>query len=678
LIVLAEKLEENKKNLTKSFADYAGSQNADFAKAAPSEKFLADLNRSLAEFSSLPRCILTKRPDMALKQLRQSAQKLASGFLSLDDFMKAQLICQSFLSVQISKWFSANQRPALTEALMEFWFLFLNEAVQIYSKSTDRILQAKTRESAVLFHTIQSVATDLDLESLQSKVVFHASMLLRGKQIYLFIAGTKPGEHSPDKPRLLLKAWNRVGQTYGEYSLRFGEGPVGVAAETQTPVMDNDYVKSAFKLPFLGNSLRILAVPITFSNEILGVLLAAETRRSERFTASQKDLLLMYAQQIGVAFKNVLLFNDQTKIMHEMEEKNQMLESQADLILRKSAQMVVLNEVSQKINSSLELHEVLALLTRQAAESIGVNRCVVWLFDEKKVRLDAVHAFGLAPENLSEMYLHLADIRDSIFFKVLASLTPSLLKSGDDESLFKDLLHGRLSVKCLLAVPLILKDEAIGLLVVDDTREEHEFLDDEENLICSIANQTVVAIENALLYQKVKEQAITDGLTGVFNHRFFQLRLTDEFSHSKRYNTELGLIMLDIDHFKQYNDTYGHIAGDLALKEIAQLTRASVRENDIVSRYGGEEFAIILPMTNLEGTRIVAERIRQSVMDCKFLGDLSVPQVSITVSCGLSAFDKKMENREDLIREADSALYQAKESGRNQTIIYQFKKPEKE
>jgi len=222
----------------------------------------------------------------------------------------------------------------------------------------------------------------------------------------------------------------------------------------------------------------------------------------------------------------------------------------------------------------------------------------------------------------------------------------------------------------MLAVPLSLKKEAVGLLVVDDTREAHTFLEDEVSLISSLANQAVLAIENARLYLQVKEQAITDGLTGLYNHRYFQLRFSEEFAHCLRYGNDLAVIMLDIDHFKQYNDTYGHIAGDLALKEIANLARVSVRENDMVARYGGEEFVIILPMTNLEGAKIVAERIRESVKNCKFLGDLNAPQVTITVSLGISAFASRHENRELLLREADIALYRSKETGRDQAILY--------
>jgi|GEM_PF-2942612 len=668
LVSLAEKVEEHRDALAEAFPGFC-SRPPEWAASSKPEKLRLIFSQFYDQFITIHQYILAGHPEQALKQLRSGCQKILSGVTAVDEFLIACHMLRAFLNRQLETWVNPQDRAVLAETLNDFWMLVQQEALQAHLKLVSQVLLAKNRESSVLFHTIQSVATDLDLESLLSKVVFHASMLMRGKQVYLFIAGPKPAD-SREKPRLVLRAWNRVGQAVGEYSLRWGEGPVGQAAENQAPVVDNQYGKSVLKLPFLNNALRILAVPITFSEEILGVLLASEERRSERFTSGQRELFLMYAQQIGVAFKNVLLYQEQTRFLRELEFKNQMLESQADMILRKSAHMTVLNEVSEKINSSLDLQEVLNLLTRQAAESIGVNRCLVWLFDEKKVRLEAVAAYGFPSEHLDEMTMHLADIRDSLFFKCLSAQKPRLIPDGEDEAFFRNTLHGLLSIKCMMAVPLILKEETIGMLVVDDTREEHEFLDDEQTLVSAIANHTVMAIENARLYLKVKEQAITDGLTGVYNHRFFQLRLADEFANSKRYTNDLALIMLDIDHFKRYNDTYGHIAGDLALKEIAQLTKASVRENDIVSRYGGEEFVIILPMTNLEGARIVAERIRTAVMECKFLGDMNAPQVSISVSCGVSAYNRKMENREDLVREADTALYQAKETGRNKTVLY--------
>jgi diguanylate cyclase (GGDEF)-like protein len=578
-------------------------------------------------------------------------------------------VSQRTLRGLILTWYRGQERIAMCGAWDELGQQVLADLARAYLENREELLRAKNAESSVLFHTTQSISTEPDLQSLLYKVVFHAGILMHARHVYLFLADPPAQDYRVPR-RLQLEAWNPGGLPDGEYSVRFGEGPIGQVAETQEPIIDNNYRQAKNRLPFLAEASRVLAVPILFSEEILGVLLAADHQGRARFSEADRDLLLMFATQIAVTLKNVLLFQEQSKIARELEEKNRMLETQSDVILRKSAQLVVMNEVSQQVNSSLDLPEVLALLSRHAAESIGVDRCIVWLLDDQKIHLNAVAAYGLATEQLAHLSVFLPDIRSAKFFQALATQQPVNVEAGQDQEIFQKQLQGAITVTGMLAVPLLLKKQAIGLLAVDDTREAHQFLEDEATLISAIANQAVLAIENARLYQQVKEQAITDGLTGLYNHRYFQLRFTEAFAHSRRYGNDLSLIMLDIDHFKQYNDTFGHMAGDLALKEIANLARASVRENDLIARYGGEEFVIILPMTPLDGAKTVAERIRESVQNCKFLGDLNAPQVNITVSLGISSYATRHDNREMLLKEADTALYEAKENGRNRAVVF--------
>lgn len=606
----------------------------------------------------------------AVKKWRVLSRQMAEAQIDYHSLADAALIAGRCLRDAIPKWYPPAQRAGMQAASEELLLRLIAELAGEFLTFRDKMIHEKNVESSVLFHTSQSISTEADLQSLLTKVVFHAGILMRTKQVFLFLAEPQPADFRQER-RLQLAAWNQAGVTYGEYSLRFGEGHVGKAAQTRAPILVNNYEKASKKLPFLADVSRLLAVPIVFADEILGVLLAADTRRRARLTVADRDLLGLFASQIAATLKNMLLFQEQTDFMHELEEKNKILEEQSGEILRKSAQLVVLNEVGQQVNSSLDLPEVLSLLSRHAAESIGVDRSLVWLIDEKKTHLDSVAAYGFPSEHVGRLSMFLPDIRRTRFFNALSEQHPVEISAGQDEELFQNKLNGILSLRSMLVVPLLLKKEAIGLLAVDDTRETHSYLEDEVALVSSLANQAVLAIENARLYLQVKEQAITDGLTGLYNHRYFQLRFSEEFAHCKRYNNDLSVLMLDIDHFKQYNDTYGHIAGDLALKEIANLARASVRENDLVARYGGEEFVIILPMTNLEGAKVVAERIRQSVLQCKFLGDLQAPQVSITVSLGLSSFNNERHaSREILLREADTALYEAKETGRNQTVIF--------
>jgi diguanylate cyclase (GGDEF)-like protein len=562
-----------------------------------------------------------------------------------------------------------TRQAAAAAAWEAYWLQGCGALIKTQFQERDQTLKARNRESSVLFHTAQSLAIEPDLGSLLEKIVFHTAMLLHTKPVYLFWVAPAAGDH-PQKPnRLFLRASSQTGGS-GEYSLAFGEGPIGQAAAQGKPALVNHYRRQSKKIPFLAEFDQLLIVPIVFSEEVLGVMVATGSHPAKRFGLPDLELLAIFMNQMAATLKTVMLYHHQSEVAAVLEEKNRILEEQADTILIKKAQLEVVNEIGQQINSSLDLPEVLALLTRHAAECIGVDRSIVWLMNSQKTGLEAVACHGFSQLQLQNLQLFLPDVRKTRFFQALFERHAVEVRDEEDRVFFQQHLEAMGPVKTLLVVPLLLQQQAIGLLTVDDTREMHAFLEDEVTLVSAVANQATLAIENARLYQQVKEQAITDVMTGLYNHRYFQLRFAEEFSNCKRYHNAMSVIMMDIDWFKHYNDTYGHIAGDLALREIAQLTKASVRENDILARYGGEEFVIVLPMTNAEGALIVAERIRLAVANCKFLGDLNLPQVSITVSLGIAAYSPEHAKSEALLREADQALYQAKENGRNQIAVH--------
>lgn len=185
-----------------------------------------------------------------------------------------------------------------------------------------------------------------------------------------------------------------------------------------------------------------------------------------------------------------------------------------------------------------------------------------------------------------------------------------------------------------------------------------------------LVNPLALVVENIQLLRKHERLAYTDALTGAFNHRYFQEILEKEFVRASRYGGPLSLIMLDIDHFKRFNDLYGHLQGDKVLAEVAELLRQSVRDVDIVARYGGEEFVIILPQTDFQSAYDTADRIRHSVEAKKLRAINSDTFLSVTISLGLAQYEKGIKNRQQLIERADCALYKSKENGRNQVTLY--------
>lgn len=192
-------------------------------------------------------------------------------------------------------------------------------------------------------------------------------------------------------------------------------------------------------------------------------------------------------------------------------------------------------------------------------------------------------------------------------------------------------------------------------------------------LLQTIANQACVALELSDLYQKsedLKRISITDPLTELYNRRFFQDRLTEEIQRAKRHSQFLSLIMLDIDNFKNYNDSHGHLAGDEALKATAAILKNSVRSIDMVARYGGEEFAVILPMTDIAAAHDVAERIRSGMADRLFPDRALTLEARLSVSLGIACFPRDSESLFELVGNADKALYLAKVNGKNLVSVF--------
>ena len=221
-----------------------------------------------------------------------------------------------------------------------------------------------------------------------------------------------------------------------------------------------------------------------------------------------------------------------------------------------------------------------------------------------------------------------------------------------------------------LIAPIIFKFQIKGLIALGQKMNNEIYSRSEQEIFSLLSHFISVAFSNSLLYQRMEQNSITDGLTGLHNYRYFKKRLSAEVVRAQRYKHPISLILLDVDHFKNYNDTLGHPAGDRALKKIAQLIQSSIRKSDIAVRYGGEEFCIILPEVEKEGAFAFAERLRRLIEEFDFPGGDSQPGGRMTASLGVSSFPQDTIVMQDLIDKTDAALYRAKHLGRNKTCLY--------
>ena len=310
---------------------------------------------------------------------------------------------------------------------------------------------------------------------------------------------------------------------------------------------------------------------------------------------------------------------------------------------------------------------------------VSAHRMAVWLTDDADFRLERVARlqadWAEADGNRTQIVLTgPTEVRlgEGLVGRVAERQLPLIVRDGSCESRAaeaerRDWPETSFS---LLLLPLVVGGQTVG--VAQFERDDPQpYTRRDLDRVRALAGQAAAAIVNGRRHQDMTTQAVTDGLTGLFNRRHMQSCLDSEQRRALRYGHTLSVIMLDIDHFKSYNDTYGHTQGDVVIKMVASLLRANVRSVDIVGRYGGEEFVILMPETTKEEAGFTAERLRQSVAAAVFPGFADDPEMAVlkTISLGLATMPQDAANGEMLVVMADQALYEAKRGGRNQVAL---------
>lgn len=320
------------------------------------------------------------------------------------------------------------------------------------------------------------------------------------------------------------------------------------------------------------------------------------------------------------------------------------------------AEFFTLQQISQAISSIFDMNELLQFVNDIIIGVMGVSTSNIALYspggDRLKVQVSNIFNKkdrAILTDNINTPYLK--DAVDQGRTILNNTVNP------DDY----DFTRGR-NIRSLLCVPLLVKGKSHGCVLIEHSIPE-AFDEDNVRLLEIITQQISIAIDNARLYEQLQELANTDGLTQVYNRVFFQNRLQDELEQAQQLGYEVSVILYDIDNFKRFNDTYGHLFGDIVLKTLAKLVKESIRKDDIVARFGGEEFIILLPHTGNDQAFEKAEELRKNISELT-IRDKDVA-VSVTVSMGVSTFPTLAQTELTLLNSADEALYVAKNSGKN-------------
>ena len=328
-------------------------------------------------------------------------------------------------------------------------------------------------------------------------------------------------------------------------------------------------------------------------------------------------------------------------------------------------EIYALYNVSKTLNANVETEQFLLSLVEDISKSMEVDRMMIMLVDSETGDLKVASHTGFKDDKVTILQGHLGE---GFYGSVASSGKCALIEDvNTDDSIKSEEIAGK-AINSIIAVPFHRRGEVLGLICVYKDKPE-SFKSSDLNLFESVAEHLAVALENTRMYERTKQMAITDGLTGLYNKRYFLDTIEAEITRSKRCDQELSFFMMDIDNFKHYNDTNGHQAGDELLKEMASLVNSSIRKIDIACRYGGEELVVILPETGKSGAKILAKKLVKTISEHPFKHRESQPLGCLSVSMGLATYPDDATHADDLINQADKALYEAKNSGKNRVVV---------
>jgi diguanylate cyclase (GGDEF)-like protein/putative nucleotidyltransferase with HDIG domain len=485
----------------------------------------------------------------------------------------------------------------------------------------------RTEELHALNEIGRALSSTLDTEALFEKIYSEMKRLLNVENFFIAVYDEPRGEIryelEIENGARLPKRSRPAGNHVAEYMLRTGQ-PILIRENFAAEV-------HRLGLTPLGPMGCYCGAPLVLYGRAIAVMVAL-SMEERVFDTDHLELMRGLASQAAVAIENARLFREEQS---------------------KSRHLALLNQISQNIITTLNLDEVLAKISGELQEGLNYDHIGIGLLDysarEVLISAEAGRRRGAL----------------GIRMPLSGSLVGEVARGGhivvvQDTALpgtpGKTVLEGTCSA---IALPLAYADQLHGVLYVESS-ERFEFDKEEQRFLRTLADLISGALHNAVTFQKTQEQAITDGLTGVKTHRFFMEALSAEWKRATRAGRPFSLLLMDLDRFKLVNDSHGHLEGDLVLQRVGHILEQNCRRSDVVARYGGDEFVVLMPETNIEQGRLLAIKL------CSWIAsDPLLREKNITASFGIAAFPQHGSTPQELIQVADASMYLSKHQGGN-------------
>lgn len=406
-------------------------------------------------------------------------------------------------------------------------------------------------------------------------------------------------------------------------------------------------------------TFSVLSIVVLIGVTLLIDLYIGKLRRKISYTATQNDELVrqLYESQKESAPEANNTAN--TALVPEIQEKTP--EDNKDDILEGDVNypllLLTLQDIGRRISTNQSNESLIPTVISTAKASLKCEYCQVYLWDSKKRTLK-----NTMPARSRDKLDYLPVPTRGLAAWVIENRQIVMRNDAEQDYRLKRILEEDPHMPDAIA-PLTVGSELIGLLIIDKIDVESPTIG---RLLYILSNIYALGIKNSQLFKRIEEMASRDGLTGLFNHATFQEKLQQHIKNAEAQSTTLSVIMSDIDHFKSFNDTHGHQAGDFVLKEVARIWKTVMPENAVIARYGGEEFIGVLVDHDYAQAEQIAEDLRETLENCPILFDGQ--QLQVTASFGVTEFRHPASTTNELVRVVDEYLYKAKENGRNQVV----------